>query len=284
MIELQNLTKSYPVKDGVRYILRDVSVVIPTKTNVAILGPNGAGKSTFLRLIGGAEAADGGTIITDQEISWPLGLNSGFQGSLTGRQNVLFVCRINGLDRQQSRHVVEQVIDFAEIREYFDMPVNTYSSGMRARLTFGLSMAFRFDVYLVDELTSVGDASFRRKAKAAFDEIRNRASLIFVSHNMNTLRESCESALFIRNGLADYYPRIKDGIEAYEDYVLEHSSPAEREVMARETAKLRRKEARRAKIARLLKKAKARKKAKRKLLAAQETEEAQPPLPQPPTE
>ncbi|RYD23719.1 MAG: ABC transporter ATP-binding protein [Verrucomicrobiaceae bacterium] len=282
MIELQNLTKAYPVKDGFRYILRDVSLVIPTKTNVAILGPNGAGKSTFLRLIGGAEAADSGAIVTDQDISWPLGLNSGFQGSLTGRQNVLFVCRINGLDKQQIRHVVEQVVDFAEIREYFDMPVNTYSSGMRARLTFGLSMAFRFDVYLVDELTSVGDASFRRKAKAAFDEIRSRASLIFVSHNMSTLQESCESALFIRNGLAEYYPRIKDGIEAYDEYVLETSSPEAKEAMAREMAIARRKQARREKIARMLKKAKAKKKLKREQLVAQE--EASPPAPELPTE
>ncbi len=101
MIELRNVTKSYPVKNGLRYVLRDVSLILPDRANIAVLGPNGAGKSTFLRLIGGAEAADSGTIISDQEISWPLGLTSGFQGALSGRQKVLFVCRVNGLNRDQ---------------------------------------------------------------------------------------------------------------------------------------------------------------------------------------
>ncbi|MFM2198600.1 MAG: hypothetical protein RLZZ505_2032 [Verrucomicrobiota bacterium] len=219
MIELRNVTKSYPVQSGKRFILRDVSLVLPERLNIAVLGPNGAGKSTFLRLIGGVEPADSGTIITDSEISWPLGLTSGFQGSLTGRQNVLFVCSINGLGRVQTSDVVKQVTGFAEIGEYFDMPVSTYSSGMRARLSFGLSMAFKFDVYLVDELTSVGDAIFREKARAAFERIRKRASLIFVSHNMRTLRESCQSALFLRDGMADFYPNINEGISAYSEYI-----------------------------------------------------------------
>jgi len=221
MIELRNLTKYYPVHTGRRYVLRDVSLIIPDRTNIAVLGPNGAGKSTFLRLIGGAEPADSGSIITDEEISWPLGLASGFQGSLTGRQNVAFVCQINGLNTAERRHVVKQVVEFAELGEYFDMPVSTYSSGMRARLTFGLSMSFDFDVYLIDELTSVGDMLFREKATAAFERIRKRASLIFVSHNLNTLRESCQSALFLRDGTADFYQNIDDGVNAYTDYIKE---------------------------------------------------------------
>lgn len=219
MIELRNVSKSYPVQDGIRQVLRDVSLVIPDRTNVAVLGPNGAGKSTFLRIIGGAEQADSGSIITDSDISWPLGLNSGFQGSLSGRQNVLFVCQINGLDPDTIRQVTAQVVAFAEIGEYFDMPVSTYSSGMRARLSFGLSMSFKFDIYLIDELTSVGDVLFREKAKAAFQSIRERASLIFVSHNLSTLRKSCDSALFLRDGLADFYPDIDDGLNAYKQYI-----------------------------------------------------------------
>ena len=221
MIELRNVTKTYPVRDGIRYVLRDVSLVIPSRSNIAVLGPNGAGKSTFLRLIGGAEAADKGEIIVDSEISWPLGLTSGFQGSLTGRQNVVFVCRINGLGVDQIQDVMQQVTSFAEIGEYFDMPVNTYSSGMRARLSFGLSMAFDFDVYLIDELTSVGYAIFREKAKAAFEKIRKRASLIFVSHNLKTLRQSCQSALFLRDGCATFHEDIDDGIDAYKEYIHE---------------------------------------------------------------
>jgi capsular polysaccharide transport system ATP-binding protein len=221
MIELRNVTKHYPVRNGLRYVLRDVSLVIPDRTNLAVLGPNGAGKSTLLRIIGGAEPANSGTIITNSEISWPLGLTSGFQGSFTGRDNVRFVCQINGLSRDDTQEVMRQVTDFAEIGEYFDMPVKTYSSGMRARLSFGLSMAFDFDVYLVDELTSVGDTIFREKAKAAFERIRKRASLIFVSHNLKTLKESCQSALFLRDGMADFYKDIDQGIDAYTEFTRE---------------------------------------------------------------
>ncbi len=219
MIELRNLTKYYPVKSGVRDVLRDVSLVIPTGANLAVLGPNGAGKSTILRLIGGAEAPNSGRIFSDQSISWPLGINSGFQGTLTGRQNVLFACRVNGLDQEQIQTVIDEVVDFAELGEYFELPIKTYSSGMRSRLSFGLSMAFTFDVYLIDELTSVGDAIFRSKANQAFKDLRDRASIIFVSHNLQTLRESCDSALFLRDGTATFYGAIDDGIEAYQEYI-----------------------------------------------------------------
>jgi capsular polysaccharide transport system ATP-binding protein len=225
MIELRNITKSYPVEKGRHYIFKDLSLILPSRTNIAVFGPNGSGKSTFLRLISGAELADSGTIITQSEVSWPFGLTSGFKGSLTGRQNVSFVCGINGLNKVQTREVIQYVTDFAEIGEYFEMPINTYSSGMRARLSFGLSMAFDFDVFLVDELTSVGDTIFREKAQAAFEKIRERASLIFVAHNLNTLRESCESAVFLRDGLADFYEDIEDGINAYADYTNEKREP-----------------------------------------------------------
>lgn len=219
MIELQNVTKYYPTNTGVRHILENVSITIPGGTNLAVLGPNGAGKSTFLRLIGETELPNSGKIISDESISWPLGLNSGFQPNLTGRQNVMFVCRINGLIAAQVRQVINEVIDFTELGEYFDLPVKTYSSGMRARLSFGLSMAFEFDIYLIDELTSVGDAIFRQKAKKAFADLRSRASIIFVSHNLNTLRESCDSALFLHEGTAQYFPSFEEGVKAYQQYI-----------------------------------------------------------------
>ena len=235
MIQLGNVTKFYPIKSGVRYILRDVSLKIPTSTNLAVLGPNGAGKSTFLRLIGGSEAPNRGTIRTDQSISWPLGINSGFQSALTGRQNVLFVCRINGLTPAKTEEVIDEVVEFAELGEYFDLPLKTYSSGMRARLSFGLSMAFTFDVYLIDELTSVGDAIFRAKATKAFKDMRDRASIIFVSHNLKTLRESCDSALFLHDGQAEFFASIDDGIEAYQEYIK-----ADRTKHAKELLEMRR--------------------------------------------
>lgn len=218
MIQLQNVTKFYQTRKGLRYVLKNVSLVIPDRANLAVLGPNGAGKSTFLRMIGGAEMPNSGKITSNVSISWPLGISSGFQGSLSGRSNVLFVCRINGLSLKWTRKVVEDVKTFAELGDYFDMPVSSYSSGMRARLSFGLSMAFTFDVYLIDELTSVGDANFRKKAVEAFKNLKEHASLIYVSHSLNSLRETCDSALFLRDGNATFYPDIEEGVAAYLQY------------------------------------------------------------------
>ncbi|MCU0748986.1 MAG: ABC transporter ATP-binding protein [Akkermansiaceae bacterium] len=222
MIQLQHVTKFYQTRTGPRYVLKDVSLVIPDRANLAVLGPNGAGKSTFLRMIGGAEMPNSGKIISDVSISWPLGISSGFQGSLSGRSNVLFVCKINGLSLKWCRKVVEDVKMFAELGEYFDMPVASYSSGMRARLSFGLSMAFAFDVYLIDELTSVGDANFRNKAVEAFKELKQRASLIYVSHSLNSLRQTCDSALFLREGNATFYQDIEEGVAAYLKYCADN--------------------------------------------------------------
>jgi len=224
MIELKNVTKYYEVKGGKRhYVVNNISLTIPPKKSLAILGPNGAGKSTLLRLIGGAEAPNSGKIISNANISWPLGLSVGFQGSLSGRQNIQFVCEINGLNKSETNQIIQEVQEFAELDHFFDMPVKSYSSGMRARLGFGLSVNFDFDYYLIDELTSVGDAVFRQKAKVEFAKIKEQSSLIFVAHNLETLRESCDSALFLREGQASYYEDIEIGIKAYTAYVKARS-------------------------------------------------------------
>ena len=220
MIKLRNVSKYYPMKGGgVHHVLRDVSFDIPGNQNIAILGPNGAGKSTLLRIIGGAEAPNSGVIETKASISWPLGVKAGFQGSLTGRQNLLFVCRINGLNKADIQKVVDAVYDFSELGEYFDMPVKTYSSGMRARLCFGLSVNFDFDYYLIDELTSVGDSTFREKAKQEFEEIKKSSALIFVSHSMKMLKQTCDSAIFLNQGKLVYYDDVREGIRAYRDFM-----------------------------------------------------------------
>lgn len=222
MISIENVTKYYPMKGGeMHYVLKNLSLEIPSRRSIGILGPNGAGKSTLLRMIGGAEAPNSGRIRTNASISWSLGLGVGFQGSLTGRQNVLFVCQINGLSPSETAEVVQGVIDFSELGDFFDMPVKTYSSGMRGRLGFGLSINFDFDYYLIDELTSVGDAAFREKAKREFDRIKNASSLVYVTHNLQLLQQSCESALFLHEGNAIYYEDIQDGIKAYQEYIRE---------------------------------------------------------------
>jgi len=223
MIELVNVTKFFKLKGKkVKYVLKDVSLKIPDRKNLAILGPNGAGKSTLLALIGGSDIPNSGKIIKEGNISWPLGLSAGFQGSLTGRENLVFVCRINGLNRKEITQVIKEVEEFSELGDFIDMPVKTYSSGMRARLGFALSIAFDFDVYLIDELTSVGDKIFRQRAQAEFERIRDNASLIYVSHNLDSLRASCSSAIFLRNGKITYYEDIEDGISDYEAYIEKH--------------------------------------------------------------
>ena len=226
MISIQNVTKYYLMRGGKpHYVLRDVSLEIPSDKNIGILGPNGAGKSTLLRMIGGAEAPNSGTISTTASVSWPLGIGVGFQPSLTGRQNVLFVCQINGLSKAETKQIIDAVIEFTELGKFFDMPIKTYSSGMRARLGFGLSINFAFDYYLIDELTSVGDAVFRKKATHEFEKIRRSASLIYVAHNLEALQKSCESAIFLHDGNMSYYEDIKMGITSYQEYIEEKEGP-----------------------------------------------------------
>lgn len=216
MIELHALTKSYRTTGGRHYVFRDLSFTFPAGANIALIGRNGAGKSTLLRLIGGIETPDCGRVVTERRISWPVGLAGGFQGTLTGRDNVKFVCRVYGADRQDMADKVRFVEEFAEIGNYFDQPVKSYSSGMRSRLAFGLSMAFDFDYYLIDEVLSVGDAQFRQKSKVMLEEKMKRANVILVSHNMNDVSRLCDIAVLVQDGQATLYPDVAEGIRAYQ--------------------------------------------------------------------
>ena len=218
MIKLDNVTKFYKYKNKIHYVLNKVHFEFPTKTNIAILGHNGAGKSTLLRLIGGMESPNSGKIHTVGRISWPVGQTQGTQGSLTARDNIRFVTQIFGKSIEESKQIISFVENFAEIGKHFDMPVKTYSSGMKARINFGLSMAFDFDYYLVDECTSVGDKSFRDKAKAMFDEKRKSSSIIMVSHNMTDLRANCDVALYVNDGKVKLYEDVEEAIKLYQNY------------------------------------------------------------------
>lgn len=199
MIELRNVTKVYSTHAGDHVVLDRINAIFPPNVSVGILGRNGAGKSTLLRIIGGAEQPDAGRVIRRGKVSWPIGFTGGFNGSLSGEENCRFVARIYGADVDS---VVEFARGFADIGNYFRMPVRTYSSGMRARLAFGLSMAIDFDVYLVDEVTAVGDRVFQEKCRRAFAERRERSSVIMVSHQLSTMKEYCSKfALLLRGQL-----------------------------------------------------------------------------------
>jgi len=216
MILLENISKSYPLEEGGRrQVFNNLSLVIPPGVNVGMLGANGAGKSTLLRLIGGSEVPDRGRVTGISKVSPPFGLASGISTAMTGRDNVKFASRINGDNTQAMSERIARVEAFAEIGEYFLQPVRTYSSGMRARLAFAISMAFDYEYYLMDELTAVGDRAFRMKAEAAFKEKRGRACVILASHSAKQLLAECEAGIYVGNGTAAYFPSIRDAIKIY---------------------------------------------------------------------
>lgn len=217
MIELRNVTKSYWQLGFSRYyVLRNLSLQLPSRAHVGIVGRNGAGKSTLLRLIGGIELPDSGSVTADGAISPPLGLSSGFATKVSGHDNAKFVCRINGDDAETERERVAFIRSFSELGEFFDRPVSNYSSGMKARLAFSISMSFDYDYYLIDELTAVGDQNFRKKAKATFEEKKGKASIIMVSHNLEGLRRDCQCGVYITRNSATFYDDISDAITAYQ--------------------------------------------------------------------
>lgn len=213
MIELENVTKVYPMRSEFNLVLDSISVRFPFRTNIGILGRNGSGKSTLLRVIAGTEQPDSGRVHRSGSVSWPIGFAGGFNGSLSGEDNCRFVARIYAADVDE---VVGFTMDFAELGEYFYMPVKTYSSGMKARLAFGLSMAIEFDAYLVDEVTAVGDARFQRKCREAFEERRNRSAVIIVSHQLGTIRDYCDRCAVLRDGQLLCFDSVDEASRVYE--------------------------------------------------------------------
>lgn len=217
MIKIDNVHKRYRTEHGFsRWILQGVSLQIPARISVGLVGANGVGKSTLLRLIGGVDHPCKGQIERSCKVSWPMGLAGGLQGSLTGRQNAKFVSRIHGSEDEVAQRIAA-IEDFAEIGRAFDNPVNTYSSGMKSRLQFALSLAFKFDVYISDEVTSAGDAAFHSKASAAFKKLAGEASVIMVSHAEETLREFCSAGIWVNQGRAFWFDRIDDALLAYKE-------------------------------------------------------------------
>jgi capsular polysaccharide transport system ATP-binding protein len=215
MIRLVGLTKSYRTLPGRYYVFRDLNVEFPSGASIGILGRNGAGKTTLLRLLGGTDRPDRGKIETDGTISWPVGLGTGFQGSLSGRDNVRFVCHAHGLLREETREKIAFVEEFSSVGRHFDLPMNTYSSGMRAKVAFGMSMSFDFDYYLCDEVTAVGDASFNKKSRELFEQKKLQSHLIMVSHQPATIRNNCDIGAVISDGNIYIYDSVEDAINYY---------------------------------------------------------------------
>ncbi|WP_438750322.1 ABC transporter ATP-binding protein [Pararhizobium sp. O133] len=212
MIRLEQATKFARTKGINKPIIERASLVLQRGKSIGLLGRNGAGKSTLLRLIAGTIRLDSGRIIRHGKISWPLGFSGSFQGTMTGEQNVRFVARIYGVD---TRELIQYVEEFAELGPFFKAPVGTYSSGMKARLAFGLSMGVNFDYYLVDEITAVGDANFKKKCKVVFESRLQDSDVIMVSHSTTTIRDYCDCGVVMENGKLTYYDDIEDAIGAH---------------------------------------------------------------------
>ncbi|MGQ0565158.1 MAG: ABC transporter ATP-binding protein [Gemmobacter sp.] len=225
MIRLENLTKIYRLDGTVNVVLDNVSMSFPPRKSVAIFGRNGAGKSTLLRMMAGTLTWDSGRIIKSGTISWPVGFAGGFHGDMTGEQNTRFIARIAGVDTDE---LVDYVRDFAELGMHFWLPVRTYSAGMRARLSFGVSMGIRFDTYLVDEVTATGDATFKDKSQAVFSERLQTSGMILVTHSLEYAKRACQHGAVLHDGKVTWYDEIRDAIEHHHENNRRH-----REAMGR---------------------------------------------------
>jgi capsular polysaccharide transport system ATP-binding protein len=218
MITLEGVSKVYRTRSGRRTVLDNVNATFESGYNFGVLGVNGAGKSTLIRLIAGSEIPDCGIVRRYARVSFPLGFGGTFHGALSGRENVAFIARIYGAG---TRGVLEYVADFSELGEYFHMPVNTYSAGMRARLAFAACLALDFDLYLIDEVTEVGDQRFRQKCAEAFRERMQRSDIILVTHNVHTLRQYCDRGAVLDNAELTLFDDIGTALSRYHRIVQE---------------------------------------------------------------
>ena len=213
MIELINIEKSFKSKSGHRKIVLDgCNGVFERGYSYGLLGHNGAGKSTLLSIMSGAERPNYGKVRKDVRISWPIGFAGSFNGSLSGLENLRFVSRIYGADIEE---VVDYVADFAELGKSIFEPTRTYSSGMRSRLAFGLSMAINFEVYLVDETLAVGDAAFQKKCSREFEARRATSDILLTSHSMSMIKQYCQRIAVLHGGLLAMFDNVDEGIDHY---------------------------------------------------------------------
>ncbi|MCM2292024.1 ABC transporter ATP-binding protein [Allorhizobium sp. BGMRC 0089] len=212
MIRFTNVSKHFKTQDHKKIILNNVSIEFLAGYSYGLLGVNGAGKSTTMRMISGSMLPNSGRIRKNCRVSWPLGFASGFHYNMSGRDNLHFVARAYG---ENVRRVSEFVEDFAELGDYIYAPVRTYSSGMMARLAFGLSMAIEFDCYLVDEITAVGDARFQKRCQIAFENRRQNADIIMISHGMETIENYCQKGMVLVDGRLIVFDKVGDAIAAY---------------------------------------------------------------------
>jgi len=209
MIELRNLCKTFSLRGTHKTVADNLNVIFPHGRSVALLGRNGAGKSSLLKMIAGTMDPDSGYVVRKGSVSWPVGFGGSFHGDLSAAQNIRFVARLYGVD---SIDLLDFVRDFAELGKHFYLPLKTYSSGMRSRLAFGVSMGIQFDTYLVDEVTAVGDVAFKDKCNVIFGERLKTSGAIVVSHSRKLVRRLCDSGAVLEGGKLSFYEDIADAV------------------------------------------------------------------------
>ena len=221
MIALENVTKSYGLGDRSHLVLNDITFKFPYRKSVGVLGANGAGKSTLIRIIGGSEKPDKGKVLRTSKLSWPMGYSGGFQGTLTGRENARFVARIYGAPFDD---VERKTNDFAELGQYFDRPLSSYSAGMKSRFAMSLSYALDFEYYLVDEALETGDARLKEKFRQIFKQRRQTSSVILVSHNEQTIRKNCDVSTVLHDGRLHYFDDLDKAFMLYRNILFKKSA------------------------------------------------------------
>jgi capsular polysaccharide transport system ATP-binding protein len=214
MISLQNVTKEYDTRQGKVTVFRDINLTIERGQKLGVLGANGAGKSTLIRLVSGVERPTRGQVHRGMRVSWPLAFTGAFQGSLTGLDNLRFICRVYGTSVEDK---IEAVQDFSELGRYLREPVKTYSAGMRARLGFAISMVIEFDCFLIDEVVAVGDERFAKKCEDELFAKRHARTYIFASHNLQYIRQHCEQAAVLANSQLTYFGDVSEAIAFHQE-------------------------------------------------------------------
>jgi capsular polysaccharide transport system ATP-binding protein len=213
MIDLRDVSKTYPTRTGPRQVLECVNLSLASGERLGILGRNGSGKSTLIRIISGVERPSAGVVERSMSVSWPLAFSGGFQGSLTGQDNLRFICRVYNADFREKEEFVR---DFSDLGNYYREPLKHYSSGMRARFAFAVSLAIDFDCYLVDEIIAVGDARFQQRCEEALFATRSDRSFVLVSHDFRNIREYCGRFAVLADGRLTSHADFDEATSLYE--------------------------------------------------------------------
>lgn len=212
MIVLENVSKVYEGNNVDNEVLRDINLTIRPGDSIGVCGANGVGKSTLMKLIAGVERPTSGKVTRTMSVSWPIGYSSAFHPNLTGADNAKFIARIYGADERELLAFVEE---FAQLGSYMHEPIRTYSAGMAARLAFGVSLAIKFDCYLVDEITGAGDERFKVKSEEALHERREMGTLVMVSHDTSTLFRYCRRGAVVYGGTVTLYDTIAEAADVH---------------------------------------------------------------------